>query len=104
MLELPPILTTSDAGRAGEGCREACADRDKRAATLLVAKILGKGVEEVERFPVGIDGEAFVLAVGTVVITFESDRRVAVAGDARLGEVDGVAGPDRKSTRLNSSH
>jgi len=59
---------------------------------LLAADGFGEGVEEVEGFPVGIDGQPLVLAVGAHVVAFESDGGEAVARDADQGEVDGVAG------------
>src|SRR5579859_4460921 len=65
----------------------------KRAITsskLLTSQSLRKGVEEVQRLSIGVDGKALILAVGSVVAAFQSYGGEAIAWNARLGEVDAV--------------
>ena len=58
----------------------------------LFSEGFGVGVEEVDALVVGVDGDAFVLAMGADVFMFEGDGGEAVAGDAFGGEEDAVAG------------
>ncbi len=45
---------------------------------LLSAEGFGERVEEIQRLPIGVDGQALVLAVGAVIVALQRNGGIAV--------------------------